>query len=52
MSRRRKPPTRTVTVCAACRTEACWRGEMTCEDYRTAGTVEVEVPGGTEEEAQ
>ena len=34
----------TITVCAACRQAACWEGEIQCEDYRTAGTIEVPAP--------
>jgi len=30
----------TITVCAACRQAACWEGEIQCEDYRTAPTIE------------
>lgn len=33
--------TLTQTVCSACLTASCWNGSMYCEDYRTAGTVEV-----------
>ncbi len=30
-----------VTVCSACRRESCWQGIFYCENYRTAGTVDV-----------
>jgi len=30
-----------VVVCDSCFTEACWKGEMYCENYRTAGTTAV-----------
>ena len=33
----------TVTVCSSCLTAACWQGEFYCENYKTAGTVEMEV---------
>lgn len=33
-------PERTITVCSACLTAACWHGRFYCESYRVAGAVE------------
>ncbi len=30
-----------VTVCNACLSEACWKGEVHCENYKEAGTEDV-----------
>lgn len=30
-----------VTVCSSCLRESCWQGIFYCEQYRTAGTVEI-----------
>ena len=30
-----------ITVCAACRTEACWQGTLMCDEARTAGVAQV-----------
>lgn len=34
-------PQETITVCAACLCARCWRGELMCELFRTAGTIDV-----------
>lgn len=31
----------TITVCSECLSEACWKGELYCDDYKTAGIVEI-----------
>ncbi len=36
-----KKPEKKITVCANCLSEACWHGNLFCEKYRTAGTVEM-----------
>jgi len=33
----------TITVCSACKCATCWQGEFYCQDYRTAGTVEITI---------
>lgn len=38
-----KEADRLVTVCSACLTAACWEGIFYCQDYRTAGTVQMTV---------
>lgn len=35
---------KTITVCSACLQESCWKGEFYCDEYKTAGTVEIEAP--------
>lgn len=42
--RRGQMQSETITVCDACGSEACWRGEFMCERARNAGTKEVERP--------
>ena len=32
---------RLVEVCAVCLTASCWHGEFLCEEWRTAGTLEL-----------
>jgi hypothetical protein len=34
-----------ITVCAACRRQSCWDGTFYCEDYRTAGTIDIPATG-------
>lgn len=31
---------KTITVCSACLTAACWHGRFCCQRYREAGVVE------------
>ena len=37
---------KTITVCAACGRASCWNGWLYCENYRTAGTVDLPFPRG------
>lgn len=30
-----------VTVCSACRTASCWHHEFVCDDYRSAGVIDL-----------
>ena len=34
------PKDETVTVCASCLRASCWHGELYCDDYKSAGTVQ------------
>lgn len=34
-----------VIVCSACGQESCWQGIFYCEEYKTAGTIEIEKSG-------
>lgn len=34
---------RLVTVCDACHMASCWRGLFYCDDYRSAGTVDMPI---------
>ena len=34
---------RLVTVCSECKRASCWQGIFYCDDYRTAGTVDMRV---------
>lgn len=38
-----------ITVCSKCLQESCWQGEFYCEEYKTAGTVEIEVKEGRDD---
>ena len=37
------PKTLLITVCDACLTAACWQGEFYCQEYKTAGVVNLPV---------
>ena len=34
---------RKVTVCSKCLQASCWQGKFFCDDYQTAGTVDMSV---------
>lgn len=36
-----RKPDRLITVCSACLRASCWHGEFYCEQYKTAGLLEV-----------
>lgn len=37
------PPERTITVCSACLCASCFQGELYCDNYKTADTVEITI---------
>jgi len=43
MSEDRTDDDRLVTVCEACKMACCWHGVFLCEDYRTAGTIQLSI---------
>jgi hypothetical protein len=34
---------RIVTVCSACKRACCWQGIFYCDEYKTAGTIDMRV---------